>query len=71
MKSFDEFVATISDEELGDMYNNSIPLTKELKEAFPSNSPFTSNSAAITYSVTFALLRRYHEWLSEQLDQNV
>lgn len=59
MKDFNEFLETITDNDI----------MKICEEANKANSmPGTGNKVAgINYVMTTALLRKYHDWLSEQI----
>lgn len=62
MKSFDEFLATISDDDYNEMLQAAVDAV--------NNRPQTTNATNFNDMVLIqciSMLRRYHQWLSDQL----
>lgn len=59
MPSFDEFLKTVDSNEIQKIANES-------SETF--ENPISASSRTSTL-ISFYLLRQYHEWLSQQLDE--
>lgn len=64
IKTFDEFLETITEED----WNNMLVKANDAVNSYKSsNLPTKFNDMVLLQGVM--LLRRYHEWLSEQFDQ--
>lgn len=63
MKSFDDFLSTISDDDYEKMLTDAVDTIKKRN----SLSPATDNND-ICLLQTIAILRHYHEWLTAQAD---
>ena len=62
LKSFDDFMETISEEELNQIANENAK-----KIAGDSNKFTPTQLSAFSFSMSISLLRKYHQWLSDQL----
>lgn len=63
LKSFDEFLETITDEDWNNML---VKANEAVNSNENSNLPTKFNDMLLLQNVM--ILRRYHEWISEQLD---
>lgn len=61
MKSFDEFISTLNPSEL----------TEVSAKAAASQQDAIAGISQSATAVTIELLRRYHEWLTEQLTESL
>lgn len=66
LKTFDEFLDSISDDEL-------VKISKDAEIAVNENpeTNFSTKLTSASFLMSTRLLRRYHEWLSEQFEQNL
>ncbi len=64
LKTFDEFMNSISDDELDEISQDAIMTANENPE-----SNFSTQLVTASFFMSTRLLRRYHEWLSEQFEQ--
>lgn len=64
LKTFDEFLDSISDDEFA-------KISKDAEIAVSENpeTNFSTKLASASFFMSTRLLRRYHEWLSEQFEQ--
>lgn len=63
MKSFDDFLATISDEEFEKIYFNNAKLFNE------DGKIRIADIATYSTMISTSILRRYHDWLTIQLSE--
>lgn len=63
MKSFDDFLATITDDDYNRMLEQSVDAVKSRGMA---STPTNFNDVCLLQTV--AMLRKYHQWLSDQLN---
>lgn len=68
--SFDDFLATLTDEDMKTIISQANEKSKEIAKAetnFDTMSAISENSANFCIVAMFTLLRRYHEWLMSVL----
>lgn len=62
MKSFDEFLATLTEDVIAEIADN-VQQQLDKMDAEDFEHKFGTKLAVMDYGFTIAILRRYHEWL--------
>lgn len=66
--SFEDFLKTLTEEENQVIFSEITETLERTQEETSDNKFMVGNSiAAISYSCSLALIRRYHQWLSQEL----
>ena len=66
MKTFDEFLKTITEEDWEEIANRGNDFAESVRLESSPKTALGNQVAAISLGITTGLLQRYHEWLSEQ-----
>lgn len=69
LKSFDDFLATLSEDDIADIANTANIQMQKVQSETPNPQNILGNQvAACSFVFTQEMLRHYHEWLSLQID---
>lgn len=66
--SFSDFKKTITQDDFKKWAAESNRQIRDLKKDYPGAIQFGNNSGAISFTFSIGLLEKYHQWLSQQLE---
>lgn len=67
LKSFEDFLNTLTEDDIASIIDECQKPLEAVQNGSSDKTRFGNQIAAISYFTSIGLLRRYHEWLSEQL----
>lgn len=67
LKSFEDFLNTLTEDEIASIVDECKEPLEAVQNDSSGEAQFGNQIAAISLFTSIGLLRRYHEWLSEQL----
>ena len=65
MKFFDDFLKTLTEDEISEIMNECQEPLTTIREQSSGSTAFGNQIGTISYFVSLGLLRRYHEWLQQ------
>lgn len=67
MKSYDDFIASLTPADMADVVDNANTYLRQFQQNTDHSAPsFAGNQiAAISYHISLGLLEKYHQWLNK------